>query len=107
VDRIGKPLKDLLHRLGLETPMEGWAAVSLWDDVVGERVAAHSHAVSYRDGTLVVEVDSASWMSELSYLKRRVAAELNRRLGKDLVQDIRLLPGSRGPQTVRRRPEGT
>jgi predicted nucleic acid-binding Zn ribbon protein len=100
VDRIDRPLKDLLQRLGLAAPMEGWSAVSLWDDVVGERVAAHSHAVSYRDGTLVVEVDSAAWMNELSYLRRRVAEELNRRLGKDLVQDIRLMPAAtagRGP----------
>ena len=104
MDRIQKPLKDLLDRLGLKEPMEGWAAVSLWDDVVGERVAAHSHAVAFRDGTLVVEVDSASWMNELSYLRRRVAEELNRRLGKDLVQDIRLQPAEsagRGPVPTR------
>jgi predicted nucleic acid-binding Zn ribbon protein len=100
VDRIDKPLKDLLDRLGLAAPMEGWAAVSLWGEVVGERVAAHTRAVAFRDGTLVVEVDSASWMNELSYLKRRMAEELNRRLGRDLVLDIRLTPAAgadRGP----------
>jgi len=92
MDRIDGPLRDLLARLRLSEPLVGWRAVELWEDVVGERVAARARAVAYRDGELVVEVDSATWMTELTYLKPRVIAEINRRLASEAVRDIRLRP---------------
>jgi predicted nucleic acid-binding Zn ribbon protein len=64
-------------------------------------VAAHSRAVAFREGTVIVEVDSAAWISELGYLKRRIAGELNRRLGGDIVHDIRLQPAASPPRTSR------
>ncbi len=94
MDRIGGPLQELLARLRLTGPMVGWQAVEVWPEVVGDRVAARARAVAFRDGTLVVEVDSSTWMNELTYLKRRMILDLNRRLGAEVVQDLRLQPAS-------------
>lgn len=103
MERIQQPLKDLLSRLRLKEPMTGWQAVELWAETVGDRVAAHTRAASFRDGTLVVEVDSPSWMNELTYLERRIKAQLNRRLGDDVVRSIRLRPAaSPNPQPRKR-----
>jgi len=96
MDRIGGPLQELLARLRLTGPMVGWQAVEVWPEVVGDRVAARAHAVAFRDGTLVVEVDSATWMNELTYLKRRMIDDLNRRLGAEVVSELRLTPASGG-----------
>jgi len=92
MERIGGPLKGLLSRLRLTEPMMGWQAVELWPEMVGQRVAAHSKAVAFHDGTLIVEVDSHAWMNELAYLKRRLIPDLNRRLESDVVKEIRLRP---------------
>lgn len=94
MDRIGGPLRDLLARLRLESPMHGWKAVELWPEVVGERVASRTRAISFREGTLVVEVASAAWMQELGYLKRRLIDDLNRQLGEDAIREVRLIPKS-------------
>ncbi len=94
MDRIGGPLQELLARLRLSGPMVGWQAVEVWPEVVGDRVAARARAVAFRDGTLVVEVDSSTWMNELTYLKRRMILDVNRRLGAEVVQDLRLQPAS-------------
>ncbi len=95
MDRIGGPLRDLLARLRLSEPMAGWQAVEGWPEVVGDRVAARARAVSFREGTLVVEVDSPTWMNELTYLKQRMIQDLNRKLGSPIVRDIRLQPAAR------------
>lgn len=105
MDKIGAPLKDLLARLHLTEPLRGWQAVEAWPEVVGERVAARARAVSFRDGTLLVEVDSATWMNELGYLKLRMVTELNRRLGGEIVREIRLQPASE-PRSAAPRPRG-
>jgi predicted nucleic acid-binding Zn ribbon protein len=93
--RIGAPLTDLLRSLGLETPMAGWEAVEAWAETVGERVAAHARAVNFRDGVLFVEVDTAAWMNELAYLRRRIVNDLNDKLGQRTVTEIRLVPAGR------------
>jgi predicted nucleic acid-binding Zn ribbon protein len=92
MDKIDGPLKDLLTRLRLDEPLLGWQAVGLWDEVVGERVAARARATSFREGTLYVSVENAVWMTELSYLRRQMAEELNRRLGAEVVREIRFQP---------------
>ena len=90
--RIGGPLDELLNALHLRDSMAGWQAVELWASVVGPRVAAHARAMSFRDGVVYVEVDTAAWMNELAYLRRKIAGDLNAQLGTERVTDIRLLP---------------
>ena len=90
--RIGGPLDELLNALNLRDAMAGWQAVELWPSVVGPRVAAHARAVSFRDGVVYVEVDTAAWMNELAYLRRKIAGDLNAELGRQRVTEIRLLP---------------
>ena len=97
MERAGGPLRDLLQRLRLSEPIRGWEAVSVWPEVVGPRVAERARAVAFRDGELVVEVDSAAWMSELTYLKRKILKDLNDRLADRPVRDLRLKPAGERP----------
>jgi predicted nucleic acid-binding Zn ribbon protein len=93
--KIGGPLRDLLDRLRLNEPMAGWQATELWPEVVGERIASRSRAIAFRDGVLIVEVESPTWMSELTYHKRRIIKTLNAKLGgKAVVREIRMQPAA-------------
>jgi predicted nucleic acid-binding Zn ribbon protein len=84
-------LARLLRELGLEDTARGWRAVSEWPEMVGPRVASHSRAVGFRDGTLQVEVEGSAWMHELGVLKRELLRTINRRLGSELVRDVRFV----------------
>ena len=79
----------VLRQLGLSGQVPGWRAVQDWPRLVGDRVARHSRAVSFRDGTLHVEVEGSAWMHELAFLERDLIAAIRRHLGSDLVRDIR------------------
>ena len=85
-------LPALFEQLGLAKTAEGWRAVSDWPAVAGPRLARHARAVSFRDGTLAVEVEGSAWMHELGFLKRELVRNLNRHLGAEIVQDVRLVP---------------
>jgi predicted nucleic acid-binding Zn ribbon protein len=56
---------------------------------VGPRIARHSRAVAFRDGTLFVEVEGSAWMHELGFLKREIVRTVNQRLGSACVSDVR------------------
>ena len=78
-----------LHQRGLEGELKGWDAVKEWARLVGPRVAGHSRAVAFQQGTLVVEVDGSAWMHELGVLKRQLIRTLNRELGSSAVREVR------------------
>ncbi len=79
----------MLRRLGLAELVAAQRAVVLWPEIAGERVAAHSRAVDVREKTLIVEVDSPVWMTELAYLKGNIIKTICRRIGGGLVTNIK------------------
>jgi predicted nucleic acid-binding Zn ribbon protein len=89
-------LPAVLQQLGLARTAEGWRAVSEWPAVAGARIARHTRALSFRDGTLAVEVEGSAWMHELGFLKRDLVRNLNRHLGADVVSDVRLVAARKG-----------
>jgi predicted nucleic acid-binding Zn ribbon protein len=86
---LGVVLGRVLEDLGLKRGVLGWRAVEAWSRTVGPRIARHTRAVAYRDGTLQVEVDGSAWMHELGFLKRELIRKINDALGSDEVRDVR------------------
>ena len=98
VQSISGVLPALLRELGLEAGIAGWRAVTEWPDAVGPQVARRARAVSFQEGTLVVEVEGSAWLQELSILKRDLVRQVNRRLGSQHVRDLRLINARGGIQ---------
>jgi len=96
VEAVGGVLGRVLQQLGLSREMSGWRAVETWPDLVGPRIAGHTRAVAFRDGTLQVEVEGSAWMQELGYLKPDLVRRIQRQPGCDGVQDVRFVAPRRG-----------
>jgi len=96
MEALSSVLVRLMARMGLDAELEGWRAVEEWSRLVGPRVARHTHAVSYHDGVLRVEVEGSAWMHELSYLKLDLMRTLNRELGANRVRDVRFVVPRKG-----------
>ena len=94
---VASILPGLLRQLGLAETAAGWRAVSEWPAVAGARIAGHTRAVGFRDGTLHVEVEGSAWMHELGFLGRELVRNLNRHLGADVVRDVRFTPANIHP----------
>lgn len=91
-------LPGLLQQLGLAETAQGWRAVTEWPAVAGARIARVTRAVSFRDGTLNVEVEGSAWMHELGFLKPELVRNLNRHLGASVVRDVRFVPAGSRPK---------
>jgi hypothetical protein len=92
---------ETVNRLGRVQELLEPRAIVAWSDVAGSRVAARTRAESLKGGTLVVRVDGAAWLHELTYLKPDLLARLNQRLGGGVVREIRFLPGTVPPAPAR------
>lgn len=102
MEHIAKPLGSILASKPFADGLAGWLAVERWAKVVGEEIAARSHAVRFERGIVYVQVVNSSWVQELSFLRRRIVRQLNREIGRNVVTDIRFsLEG--GGASLRRR----
>lgn len=88
----------LLRDLGLEQGLLGFRAIQEWPDVVGERIAGRTRAVSFERGVLRVEVEGSAWRYELGFLERRVLLELERKLGARVVRKLQFVQPRGGIQ---------
>jgi predicted nucleic acid-binding Zn ribbon protein len=91
VEALSGVLPRVLRQLGLEDGLLGWRAVHEWEQVVGSRVARHTRATGFREGELLVEVESSPWMHELGFLKPALVRRINRHLGRRLVRSVRFV----------------
>src|SRR2546427_3573193 len=91
MEAVSGVLSRVLRQLGLESELKGWRAVENWGELVGPRLAGHTRAIGFRQGTLRVEVEGSAWMHELGFLKRDLISRINQRLGSELVRDVRLV----------------
>jgi predicted nucleic acid-binding Zn ribbon protein len=92
--RLGDVLRAALERTPAAQRLADHAIWTHWESVVGPTLARHAHPERLQRGLLVVAVDGATWMQELQFFKRDLRDRLNSRLGRTVVRDIFLVPGS-------------
>lgn len=62
---------------------------SLWPEVAGASVAAHTTGAFLREGELIVYVDSPAWATELAAMSEHYRVAINQAAGKTLVKSVR------------------
>ena len=84
-------LREALQR---STPSTGLAlAQTVWEEAVGEAIAAAAEPVAEREGVLTVRCQSATWAQELSLMEGELLKQLAERLGERSPRALKLLAG--------------
>lgn len=89
--KLEEAIADLVSSLGIKRKIEGYSIIRLWSEVVGDRIAENAQPKEVKNGTLFVSTVSPAWAQELTFLRSRLREQLNRRVGKNVVRDIRFL----------------
>jgi hypothetical protein len=89
VERADSSLVSLIRELGMEEPLRLCRIRALWDELFGEPLRGHISPVKLSEAELLVHVDSASWLQQITFLK----PELLRKLSPFGVKDVRLKVG--------------
>jgi hypothetical protein len=92
-ERIGDVLRDYLHSSGLGRSLQHAEIYSVWDEIVGRELCAHTRAAGFKRYKLYVDVDSAAHRQELAtYHKQQLLEDLRARLPKIRIEDIVFRP---------------
>ena len=67
--------------------------LNAWKKSAGEKAASHSRPVGIRRKVLTVEIDSSTWLYELSLKKKHILRDIKKELGQGNMEDIRFRMG--------------
>ena len=88
----------LLEKWGVAESLARARVFQEWEDRVGQEVARRARPVGFDGGTLFVEVESASWLSELRMMKRQLIQRVNAGRKRGRVEEIVFVQGGRDRQ---------
>jgi len=88
---LEQAIEYFLKRSNLKSRQEELDVISLWAEVMGESISRHTLSIDLRRKILYVKLDSASLRHELNLAKEKVVRMMNERVGKDVINNLRLL----------------
>ena len=90
---IGDVLKETLKKLiSPSRPSEEGVAV-LWGVAAGCDAGKHSKPIGIKKSELIVNVDSSSWLYEMTLRKKAILKGLEGKFGKKVIKNIRFRIG--------------
>ena len=89
--QLKKAIEEAISGAGIKTALDQEAAVTFWNNIVGETVSSVTEAERVESGTLVVRVETSVWRQELHMQKREIIKKLNKKIGTNAIKEIRFI----------------
>ena len=90
---IGDVLKETLKKLISPSRPSEEGVLLLWRAAAGAGAAKHSKPIAIKKSELMINVDSSSWLYELTLRKRTILKGLEGKFGKKVIKNIRFRIG--------------
>jgi predicted nucleic acid-binding Zn ribbon protein len=91
--QIGSVIADVLKQYRPESDSELIKVWPVWDEVVGDAIAANAQPAAFKGDLLLVHVTSSAWIHQLQFLKADIISKLNSALDKPVVAEIKFKIG--------------
>ena len=91
MEPINTVLDNFLNNSGLSSGVNQQKAMEFWSEIVGDKIAENTEAVSVKHGVLFVKANSSTWSQELQLKKKEVLSKINKRIGKKTITDLRFI----------------
>ncbi len=87
--KIEKILNSVLAEHGYIDSYYKAEIINKWPKIVGEKISEFTKCTEFKDGILYVQVTSAPWRQEISFLKRDLIQKIKRESSIRGLKDIR------------------
>ncbi|MFO1520049.1 MAG: DUF721 domain-containing protein [bacterium] len=95
---ISSILKSTLKGLNLEHPLKKYSVWNHWEEIVGRGVAQKAQPAHVLGDTLVVEVSSHPWMTELTLMKNMILEKIQQKIEGCPLKNIRFELSKNAPR---------
>jgi predicted nucleic acid-binding Zn ribbon protein len=81
-------LGEILEQSHIKKGISETRAVNYWEKVMGKAIAGVTTNIFFRNGVLVVSINSSVVRNELVMIKNRIIAKMNEEIGSAVIKDI-------------------
>ena len=87
---LGDAISLFLQKNGLSAEVKIQQLRQEWGSIMGQAVAAHTEKIWFAQGTLFIKISSSIWRQELTMAKKEIRSVVNKALGQELVQEVKI-----------------
>ncbi|HEY3275270.1 MAG TPA: DUF721 domain-containing protein [Syntrophorhabdaceae bacterium] len=82
-------IEKVLKKYRLNGDLDAYRVFSLWEELVGNRIARHARPVRIDGRALLVEVDDPLWLTQLKYMKHDILGKIDITIRKGVLTEMR------------------
>jgi len=86
--KLGSELQQFLDRFPNKKKLKQGMVLSIWEEVVGERIASHTEDLHFEGDKLACKVKNQVWRHEIHANRFNIAKRINQRMKSQVVADI-------------------
>lgn len=87
-------VKSALEHIKFEERRKNAEILNVWRNAIDPAIVEHTEPATLKNGTLIVNVDSSVWLSEISrFKKREILIKLQSCFGKEVIKNIKFRLG--------------
>jgi predicted nucleic acid-binding Zn ribbon protein len=91
MEMIGSSIDGFLEKYGLKEQLQAREYLSIWEKIVGVKIAQHSRPLTINKKKLIVEVNDSNWLYHLTMLKDKIIKEFNLKASSEIITEIRFI----------------
>jgi len=88
---LGEAIEAYLKKNGLTEEAAIQKVIAEWDVLMGKAIAQNTDKVWFANGIFYVRMTSPLWKNELQMARIKLKELLNRELGMELVQEVKIM----------------
>lgn len=87
---LRKVLENVMRQQDFKGDIEAYKVFSIWEDIVGPKVGAHTRPSKIADRVLYIEVDDHLWLTQLKYMKRDILRKIEKSVKAGIFNDVKM-----------------
>ena len=88
---LGEAIDSFLQERGLKDKADMHRVIAEWPNIMGRAIAENTDQLWFHEGIFYVRMASPVWKNELAMAKSKILEMVNRELGRELVQEVRII----------------
>jgi len=90
---ISDVLKSVVEQISQTKKQDIHKIIAAWPALAGKKLAQHTRPAQLHKGTLLVNAVESAWLYQANFCKGKLLAAVQKKIGKDKVQNMRFRIG--------------
>jgi len=86
---INEVIDRVIKKYRIYGDIDAYKVFSIWNDIVGTKLAGHAKPVKIKEKVLYIAVDDPLWLAQIKYIKHDIIDKLCIAIKDDIFKDIK------------------